>query len=349
MSSRSLVRILCMFGAALMMSLYGTAQQPLHKAELLVTLPESCNTPDGMTVDRNNNVIFSCPNFNDKRFPGILMKLDPANRASVFYEVPALPATNKSGPMGLEFGPDGNLYLADNQYFFGQEHGSRVLRIEFRDGKPFRTTVVASGLTLANAIRVRDGHVYVTETILRKGANALVSGVYRFPLNSTDIEVKPGGKDDHLIATLETRNPELKFGADGMAFDKAGHLYVGNFGDGVVHKLSFDKKGRVIGNVIIGRSPQMKSADGLYAGPDETIYIADSLTNSIQAMTTAGRVHTFAQNRDTDGADGGMDQPCEVVIRGNDMIVSNFDMPFPGTVNTKFDAPYTLSVIHMKK
>jgi len=33
--------------------------------------------------------------------------------------------------------------------------------------------------------------------------------------------------------------------------------------------------------------------------------------------------------------------------RGLYMVVSNFDKPFEGCVNTKFDAPYTLSVIDL--
>ena len=44
---------------------------------------------------------------------------------------------------------------------------------------------------------------------------------------------------------------------------------------------------------------------------------------------------------------GALDQPCEVIVRGKELIVVNFDMPFPGIVNTKFDKPYTLSVIKL--
>ena len=137
------------------------------------------------------------------------------------------------------------------------------------------------------------------------------------------------------------------FGADGMAFDRQGNLYAGNFGDGTVHKLTFDAQGKVAGNRIFARSDRMKSCDGLWADSRNNIYVADSVANAIQMILPDGTVKTLAQNGDTDGSDGGLDQPCEVIIRGRQMVVSNFDKPFEGCVNTKFDAPYTLSVIDL--
>ena len=56
-------------------------------------------------------------------------------------------------------------------------------------------------------------------------------------------------------------------------------------------------------------------------------------------------VKTLAQNGDTDGLDGGMDQPCEVLLRGRELIVSNMDWPVPGCINQKYDPPCTLSII----
>ena len=44
-----------------------------------------------------------------------------------------------------------------------------------------------------------------------------------------------------------------------------------------------------------------------------------------------------------------LDQPCEVIVRGNDLIVVDFDMPFPGLRNTKFDKPHTIHVIKLEK
>lgn len=319
------------------------------KARLLLSLPETCNTPDGMALDPQNNIILSCPNFNNPEFPGILMKIDPQNNLSVFYELPLHPETKKAGPMGLEFGPNGHLYLADNQYFTDENRKSRLLRIEFKEGKPEKTTVVASGFYLANAVRVRGSYVYVTDTLVRKDTSPLISGVYRFKLEEEGVTIKPGTEDPHLIATLETHNPQLHFGADGMAFDSKGNLYVGNFADGTVHKISFDAEGNVVANAVFAKSPQMKSADGLLADSRDNIYVADSMANAVQVLAPDGSLTTLVQNGDTDGSDGGLDQPCEVIIRGQQMVVANFDMPFAGCINTTFDAPYTLSVVDLNR
>jgi hypothetical protein len=62
-----------------------------------------------------------------------------------------------------------------------------------------------------------------------------------------------------------------------------------------------------------------------------------------------GSLKTLWMNGDTNGADGGLDQPCETLIRGNELIIVNFDMPFPGLKNAAFDKPYTMSVIKLKK
>jgi len=45
------------------------------KAELLVALPDYCNTPDGMCLMPDNSIIVSIPNFNDETRPPLLMKI----------------------------------------------------------------------------------------------------------------------------------------------------------------------------------------------------------------------------------------------------------------------------------
>jgi sugar lactone lactonase YvrE len=318
-----------------------------RKAELLVTLPDTCNTPDGMALDKDNNIILSCPNFNDTRQSGILMKIDSNNVPSLFYDLPPHPDTNKVGPMGMAFAPSGDLYVADNQYFNDKNRKSRLLRIEVKDGNPERTVVVASGLNLANAVSIRNGYVYVSETVLNEKSTPLVSGVYRFKLEEEGVLIKPDTHDSHLVATMKTYNKGLRFGADGMCFNSRGNLFVANFADGTINKLTLARGGRVVSNRLFARHPSMKSSDGLFCGASDVVYVADSLANAVFAVSPKGRVTKIAQNGNTDGADGGLDQPCEVLIRGDEMIVANFDMPFAGCVNTTFDRPYTLSRIRM--
>lgn len=43
--------------------------------------------------------------------------------------------------------------------------------------------------------------------------------------------------DANLLATYVTQNPNCQYGMDGIVFDEEGHLDVGNYGDGTVHRM----------------------------------------------------------------------------------------------------------------
>ncbi len=327
----------------------GEQPEPPAKAELLIDLPtELCNTPDAMCLLPDGNVILSMPNFNDAKQPPLLMKITPENKAEVFFKLPPNPDTGKPfGPLGVCVAPSGDLYLADSQL---QDPGkSRVVRIAIKDGRPTEVVSVATGLNVSNAVIVRDGHLYVSETQIDAKAKPSTSGVFRFKLGEEGIALKaPLTEDPHLIATIECHDPDLALGADGLCFDKQGNLYVGNFAGGTVHKLTFDQDGQVTSKKIFAKAEFMKSADGLFFDPKrERIYVADSRANAVQIVLLDGSVKTLAQNGDTDGTDGGMDQPCEVLLRGNELIVSNMDWPVAGCVNEQYDKPCTLSVIKL--
>jgi 2-phospho-L-lactate guanylyltransferase (CobY/MobA/RfbA family) len=76
--------------------------------------------------------------------------------------------------------------------------------------------------------------------------------------------------------------------------------------------------------------------------------VADSAANAVQVVSPDGSVRTFAKNGDiTDKLSGKLDQPCEAIVRGNTIVVTNMDWPFPGFVNTKWQMPATLSVIRL--
>ena len=49
---------------------------------------------------------------------------------------------------------------------------------------------------------------------------------------------------------LSPRTPKCQYGVDGIVFDHDGNLYVGNFGDGVVHKITFNPDGSVKENQV---------------------------------------------------------------------------------------------------
>jgi sugar lactone lactonase YvrE len=168
--------------------------------------------------------------------------------------------------------------------------------------------------------------------------------VFRIRLDEEGLQLKrPLEKDPHLITTMKTYNVQVGFGADGMTFDSKGNLYIGNFADGTLHKVTFDASGQPRPATISARAPFMKSCDGIFCDlKTDKIYVADSIANAIQVVLPDGTVCTLAQDPETDGTGGRLDQPCEVLIRGNELIISNFDFPVPGGVNTKFEVPNTI-------
>ena len=322
------------------------------KSELLLALPtDVCNTPDAMALLPDGDILLSVPNFNNLDQPALFMKISPDNEAVPFLELPKHPETNQNlGPLGVCVAPSGDIYFADYQ-MEGQRQ-SRVMKIAMKDGLPEEIVPVITGFTVSNAVIVRDGYLYVSETQIDVESMPRTSGVFRFKLEDLQegiVELATPITDDaHLIATIETFNEELPLGADGLTFDDDGNLYIGNFSDGTVHKLEFDAEGKVTSNEIFAKADFMKSADGLFFNPaDQKIYVADSKANAVQVVSLDGSVATLAQNGPTDGLDGGMDQPCEVLVRGNQVIVSNMDWPVPGCVNTQYDEPCTICVIKL--
>ena len=338
----------------------------LKKAELLVELPWEYNTPDGMCLLPNGEIIVSVPNINsflaqeDKSKqdpPPVLLKISKDGKVVKWYDPPKHPLTGNVFPFGICIDPEGkNFYLADLQWFSDMENpgnNSRVLRIPLDEnynpaGDP---VVVVEGLVVANAVIIRDGYLYVTDTTMVPGSEPLVSGVFR--VNLAEEEglklTQPIEKDPHMIGSILTKNVDIGFGADGLTFDSQGNLYIGNFADGTLHKFEFDADGKVKSNDIFAQDEKMRCCDGIfYDEATDKIYVADSLANAVQVVDPKdGSVVTLAQDDNNDGSDGRLDQPCEVLVRDGEVIVSNMDFPIPSGVNTTFDKPYTLSIIKL--
>jgi sugar lactone lactonase YvrE len=338
------------------------AAEKSAKARLLtpkigVELPVEHNTPDGMTLDSEGNIILCCPNFNTNKEgneqPAWIMKIMPDDKLEKYFQMPVHPKTGKACPLGIAFGCDGHLYVADSQGIGGDtNYMSRLLRVVIKDGKPVKCESLVEGFVLSNAVACHDGHIYVTETHLepKPGPGPMESGVYRFKISELcgekPIQLKPGGKDPHLVCKLVTKNEEWKVGANGMGFAKDGTMYVCNFGDAELIAVKFSKKGKVKSQEVIAKGGPMKSTDGLKVCPKTgLVYIADFLGNAVHCVCPqSGKVKTIAQNGLSDGKNGELDKCSEVCLRGNRVYVANIDLSLDG--NT-FDKPYTVSVIEL--
>jgi hypothetical protein len=213
--------------------------------------------------------------------------------------------------------------------------------------------LVASGFNVANGVTVHGDHLYITESVLVEGFNpTLKSAVMRFGLEEENLTLKTPLQDDpHIIATFESRKKDWAFGADGIAFDSKGNLFVGVFGEGEMYKIEFDENGKVKSNKLFARGNGLKTCDGMSCDlRTDKLYVADSAANAVQVIHPDGTITTLSQNSEiTDKRSGRLDQPCEALVRGNTIVVSNMDWPFPGFVNTKWQRPATISVIPLRK
>lgn len=329
----------------------------MKKPELFTVLPDYVCTPDGMEIDREGNLIVSCPNFAEKNWSGCMIKIDKNRKITKWFDVEAHPETGVARNMGIAFDKDYNLYICDNQGWSGEKEvifKGRVLKVTFQeDGTVKETKVVADRMEHPNGIRIRGEYMYLTQSCMERQkteSGKLMSCVYRFRLEDENIHVTNTLEDKNIFATFITQNPDCQYGADGIAFDREGNLYVGNFGDGEIVKIILDEKGDYVSQSSFAKDfSQMESTDGMTFDEKGNLYVADFCANAIAKITPDGKVSRYAQSPDCDGLDGGLDEPGEPIIWQGKLIASCFDLVTgPGKINTGHEMPATMSCLEIE-
>lgn len=330
----------------------------MQKPRLFTILPEYICTPDGMEIDRRNgDLILSCPNYAQDEAAGCIVRIDKDKNIRKWFDVPVHPETGIARNMGIAFDRDYNLYICDNQGWSGKEElafKGRVLKVCADENGIISWHTVAEGMEHPNGIRIRGDYMYVTQSYLTKveaedGSGHLVSCVYRFGLDEENIQITNTLADDHIFTTFITHNEKCQYGADGIVFGADGNLYVGNFGDGAVHRITFNPDGSCSSNTVFAQdAEQLKSTDGMICDEEGNIYIADFSDNAIAKVSPDGKVERIAQSPDCDGLDGGLDQPGEPVIWQGKLVVSCFDLVTDeDKINTAHEMPATMAELDL--
>ncbi|MDR1383807.1 MAG: SMP-30/gluconolactonase/LRE family protein [Planctomycetaceae bacterium] len=351
-----------LFALILTFPILTQAIEPLTKPSKAIELGEAYLHPDGMTVHpKTGDIILAAPTIGDKG-NAWLLKIDADDNVSPYFELPAHPETGRVTPLGISFGPDGNLYIADSQCLGGNpNHKSRILRVVHQDGKPVRSEVLVEGLVQANGLEIHNGNIYVAETQIDPAIveMPMTSGVFVFSIREfltrayrAPLHVLPYKRDPHFIFNFQTadkdRNGEQKVGANGIGLAKDGTLYVANFGDKKIIEVKLDASGRrVVSFRDVNPGGPNESVDGLKVCPKGYIFFADYVGNAVWVLNPKnGKLVLIAQNAINPDAEakkaGALDRCSEVCLRDGKLYVANIDL------ESFKDSPHTVSVIDLK-
>ena len=314
-------------------------------------LPEQYNTPDGLALAPDNTMLVSINNAGNPAYPPVILRLTDQGY-NVFAMPAPSPATGKASPFDLAYGPDGNVYYCDNQFNNDPNFKSRLMRIRLVNGQPSTIEPVVEGFRLSNGLVWKGNTVYVTDSQWDLPGIDNGSAIFKFTIDELNaanggnsIKLQPLSIDPHILATFITQlGPDGDdLGCDGIDYDSQGNLFTGLFGNGVMYKLALKPDGSLASKTEFAKIP---CADGLVINrATDNIYVCDAKNNAIRIISPTGNTRVLSQNGDTDGTDGRLDEPAEPLLRNNRLYISNYDVPQKGTINTKSDAPHTISVL----
>jgi sugar lactone lactonase YvrE len=365
MKVSKLFTVFSFFACLFSLAFFATAAEPLTKPFKAIVLPDNQKHPDGMTVNpKTGDIILAVPVIGDKGNAS-LFRIDADDKVEKYFELPAHPETGRVTPLGISFGNDGHLYVADSQCLGGNpNHKSRIIRVLHENGKPVRSEVVVTGIVQANGLEIYKNKIYVAETQIDPSIveMPMTSGVFEFRMDELRgravlgrqagrVHVAPYGRDNRFIFSFKTtdrdRNGAQKVGANGIGVSKNGTLYVANFGDKEIIEVEF-RRGRVFShrNLDISKSGLNESVDGLKVCPKGYIFFADYVGNAVLVSNPAnGKTVLIAKNKPNPNAEakknGALDRCSEVCLRGDKLYVANIDLD-------DTNAPHTISVIDLK-
>ena len=282
-----------------------------------IQMPRTCTTPDGMCIDAKGRLVIAAPN-NDHTQPGAVFRLSSPDETPLkWFDVPPCPESGYASPMGICFGPKGELYICDNQ----KNSQGRLLRLTFKNDRIETCEAIAVGLDNANGVKYMNGRLYMTQAFLygvKRGDGAASSGLYMFSENDRNVRVGNTPADPQCVFSDVTRNPEIRGGLNGVAVDAAkGIIYTGNYGDGRVWKLTTGADGRVVkSEEIVHAGGESVTPDGLCLDVFGNLYIADMRGDAAERITSYGKFEVVRK--------GGFERPSEPCFWKGFLCVANY-------------------------
>jgi sugar lactone lactonase YvrE len=320
----------------------------LKKSKLAFNLTGKYSNPDGMCI-KDGELYINMNNITSGK-PSKIVKMAKDGKLVDVVELPVHPETGVVCALGIVFAQDGNLYVNDNQNFAGKGLGlSRLLRVVMKEGVAQKVEVVAQGMNEANGITTFGDRLYVAETTYGT-KDVHTSGVYQFLLSELNaespVQVKAGPRDPHHVGSFLTTG-KWPVGANGIAADREGNLFVGNFGDVALWKMTFDAQRKVTDfrPFVECSKAGVESLDGLYIDGEGNLWAADFIGNAIAKIDAKlGTVTIIAKNPPNSGAGGRLVSPSQCIRLGNKIYVSNINLSFGPHKSIKEE---TMSVINL--
>ena len=297
-------------------------------AVTFATLPPGTAHPEGITADAQGNLYVANFDVSKSTGPGNVIVFSPAGKLLRKLDV----AGSSPLLLGIAFHPQTNDLLVID---FGSRN---VLRIDPITGFPSVFAVIPGASAGPNALTFDAvGNVYISDsfqaTIWRTSATGgpVVAWI-----------------SDALLGTAGVP----PFGANGMAFNKAGTaMFVANTGNDTVIRIPVAASGTAgVPEVFVN---SINGADGLIIDQDDNIWVAANQADEIVVLNPTGRV--IAKLGDFGGIDArgspvGLLFPASLVISNGFLYVTNLSLDLrlfklPQAIDSQWAASVTLHSI----
>lgn len=249
--------------------------------------------------------------------------------------VPPPSATAQCSPSGIAFGADGRLFISE---------GDKVYTVRPDAVTPALASVYATGVPGTNGLAFdAGGNLWTGDgttglgRVWKIARNGAVTEVLRIQPMANTVGV---GRD---ARTLPTGNSQPLV-ANGVAFDRAGHLLVADTARGVIWKVAFDGRGKLssptgcdttfsantlcMSSVLVAH-PLLEGVDGIALDRAGNIWAAANERNAVVVVTHDGRevVEVFRNPADAASLRNGgpLEFPTSPVLLGDLMCSANSD------------------------